>query len=228
MCEIFIGHYNWIVKDFFVWRNMKEDSMQITCVVLLVELVQSGKFVEWFTPSRFECLDEIVFRESTTNDFISIVNHILDAIVHIEKYSTLENNSLVVHDEILVAIEWELVSEVNVIDSARATCTGYSKDVSVLFERDSEDETVKSGEVSVDSVKLNESKAISFIGYKKCGDVAEEVSIDNWIEIKSNWSQILEQNVESKVSEQLFTNSQSEKRILTCVRHRCKNCVEQF
>lgn len=78
-------------------------------------------------------------------------------------------------------------------ESAWAICTKYRKDVRVLFERDSEDEAVKSGEVSEDSVKLNESKAISFIKYEKCVHVADKCSNDKWIEIESSWPQILEQ-----------------------------------
>lgn len=166
--------------------------MQATCDdlygVTLVEFVQKGKFVEWFTPSRFECPHEIVFKERITNDFRSMVKHIghiLVAIVHIEKYSALEKNSLAVHGEILVAMVWNLVSKVKVNNSAWAICTEYRKDVRVLIERDSEDEAVKSGEVSEDSVKSNESKAINFIEYGKCVSVAEEGSNDKWIEIKS-------------------------------------------
>lgn len=162
---------------------MKDDGtvpvMQATCDdvygVWLIEFEPSGKC---FTPSKIEYPEEIVFSESTTNDFRSMVNYI-------EKYSTLENNSLAVHGEILVAIVWDLVSKVKVNDSAWAICTEYRKDVRVLFERDSEDEAVKSGEVSEYSVKLNESKAISFIEYGKCVNAAEKGSSDKWIEIES-------------------------------------------
>lgn len=89
--------------------------MQATCGdlydVLLVEFMFRRKLVGLFTPSQFECPDEIVFSEST-NDFRSIVNHIghtLVANIHIEKYSTLENNSVAVHSEILVAMVLDLV-----------------------------------------------------------------------------------------------------------------------
>lgn len=166
--------------------------MKATCDdlygVTFVEFVRKRNFVEWFTPSRFECPHEIVFRERKTNDFRSMVNHIrhiLVAIVHIEKYSALENNSLAVHGEILVAMERDLVSKVKVNNSAWAIYTEYKKDVRVLFERDSKDEAVKSGEVSEDSVKLNESKAISFIEYGKCVNAAEKGSSEKWIEIES-------------------------------------------
>lgn len=184
------------------------------CGVLLVEFVRSGKFGKWFTASPVECTDEVVFRESTKNDFRSMVNHIghtLVAMVYIEKYSALENNSLAVHGEIL-AMVWVLVSKVKVNSSAWAICTEYRKDVRVLFERDSEDEQVKSGEVSEDSVKWNESKAISFIEYGKCVSVADEGSNDKWIEIKSKighrcwssmWNQIfggISQHLKLKVN----------------------------
>lgn len=176
------------MKDNGLVLNVLQAACGDLCGVLLVEFVRSGKFVKWFTPSPVECTDEIVFRESTKNDFRSMVNHIghiLVAIVDIEKYSALENNSLAVHGEILVAMVWDSVSKVKVYNSAWAICTEYRKDVRVLFERDSEDEQVKSGEVSEDSVKWNESKAISFIEYGKCVSVADEGSNDKWIEIKS-------------------------------------------
>lgn len=167
---------------------MKDDGWPAICDdlhgVTLVEFVKNWKLVEWFTLSGFERPHEIVFRESKMNDFRSMVNHIvyiLVAIVYIEKYSTLENNSLAVQGEILVAIVWDLFSKVKVNDSAWEICTEYMKDVRVLFEKDSENEAVKSGEVSEDSDKLNESKAISFIEYGMCVSVAEEGSNDKWI-----------------------------------------------
>ena len=87
------------------------------------------------------CADEIVFRESKTNGIKSTMNCIshsmLDTIMQIEVDSLRENNSLE--------------------NSAWESHTKYRKDVRKLVEKDSKDETRKSGVVS--QVTLNESKA---------------------------------------------------------------------
>jgi hypothetical protein len=77
----------------------------------------------------------------------------------------LENKSLVVHGEFLVAVSLDLVKQVTLDESAWIHCLKYRKNVSVLVEKDSEDKSGKSGEISEDIVILNESRAISGIGY---------------------------------------------------------------
>jgi len=88
--------------------------------------------------------------------FNMYVKEALD-IVFRERCSVLENKSLAVRGKKFLAI---LLDE-----SARMLGMRYMNDVSVLFEKDSEDRSGKSGEISEDAVKLGESKAINGIRY---------------------------------------------------------------
>lgn len=139
----------------------------------------NGKFVK--VMFNVETSGDIVFRESILDGLESTadcIKYVVDSIVLMEKCSVLENKSVSVHGEFLVVISLDLITKVTLNESARAICTRYRKDVSVLFERDSECEAVKSGEVSENSVQQNESKAISFIRYEKCLKAAEKDSKD--------------------------------------------------
>ena len=83
-------------------------------------------------------------------------------IVFRERCLLFENNLVIAHDEFLVVISLDLVT---LNESAWLLGIMYMEDVSVLFEKDSEDISGKFGEISEDEVKLNESKAISGIRY---------------------------------------------------------------
>jgi len=87
--------------------------------------------------------------------FNMYVKEALD-IVFRERCSVLENKSLAVRGKFLAIL---------LDESARMLGMRYMNDVSVLFEKDSEDRSGKSGEISEDAVKLGESKAINGIRY---------------------------------------------------------------
>lgn len=101
--------------------------------------------------------------------------------------SRLENNSSEIR------VEFRTISLVLVTLNESAWMLGikYAEDVSVLFEKDSEDKSGKTGGISRDEVKMNESKAISDIGYEKYASEATEKYSNGEDKSKFQFSRLL-------------------------------------
>lgn len=114
-------------------------------------------------------LDDVVYGVICVQNgtFVKVLLNIEAKIIaFMERCSVLRNKLLNVCDK-FHAISLDLVTRVTLNESAWMLGIKYAEDVSVLFEKDSEDKSGKSGEISRDEVKMNESKAISDIEYEK-------------------------------------------------------------